>query len=449
MFTLNSNEKKILNSMRTKDKVALLTGKDLWTTVELLEHNIGALKVSDGPAGVRGDSKHKGSSVSLPCPAALGATWNKDLVFSAGHLLGKECKRKSVSLLLGPTINLQRTPIGGRNFECYSEDAYLTSQLAVEFVNGVQTQPGVGACIKHFVCNDQEYERMKIDIHVDENILRELYLSPFEQVVKQAKPWAVMSSYNRVNGKYLSSHTDLLVDVLKNEWGFDGIVVSDWFAKLDDDNFHLGALGGLDLEMPGPTRVWGEKLVDACEQNVEVMQAVDDKAGRMIRLLLNANRMTSEPFPVEISIDDEQESQLAKQIACEASVLIKNETNILPLASAKIRKLAIIGPNAIASQIQGGGSVKVNPHRSVNILQGIQSQIDSNPELSHIQLHHSLGCMNNKWVPMPTKGRLRTDSEGGEIGFSGELFSDKLCTESIDTRRFGSAFRIFTGCCAQ
>ena len=209
--------------------------------------------MSDGPAGVRGTSWTGAASASFPCGVALGATWDPDLVRRVGHALGREARSKSAQVVLGPTVNLHRTPIGGRNFECMSEDPLLTAELAVAYVEGLQAE-GVAACIKHFVGNDTEFERMTISSEIDERTLRELYLLPFEAAVKRAGVRAVMSGYNRLNGTFCGEHPWLLNEVLRGQWGFDGVVVSDWFGCHSAGE---SLLAGLDLEMPGPARQRG------------------------------------------------------------------------------------------------------------------------------------------------------------------------------------------------
>ena len=211
--------------------------------------------VTDGPSGARGTQFTGATSTSLPCGTALASTWNRELIGRVGRLLGDEARAKGASVLLAPTVNIHRHPLGGRNFECYSEDPYLTAEIAVAFIEGVQSR-GVGCAVKHFVCNDQETDRMEIDVVVDERTRREIYLPPFEAAVRRAGVWAVMAAYNRVDGRYCSEHAGLLTDLLRDEWGFDGVVMSDWFGT------HSAAAlaAGLDLEMPGPANVLGHHL---------------------------------------------------------------------------------------------------------------------------------------------------------------------------------------------
>ena len=243
-----------ISELSLEQKVALLSGADAWHTVGYDVPRIPPIRMSDGPAGVRGTSRNGPASASFPCGSALGATFDPALIHEVGQALGREAQAKNVHVLLGPTVNLHRTPIGGRNFECVSEDPVLTAAIAVAYIAGVQST-GVAACIKHLAGNDTEYERMSISSEIDEATLREAYLLPFEEAVA-AGVRMVMSAYNRLNGTFCGEHPWLLTDVLRDEWGFDGVVISDWFG-CHSAAASLGA--GLDIEMPGPPIVRGEQ----------------------------------------------------------------------------------------------------------------------------------------------------------------------------------------------
>ena len=239
-----SNIKKLLNDLTLKEKILLLSGFDAWHTNKVERLDIPSIKMSDGPNGVRGNGNSGKSSACFPSAISLGSTWNMGLINRLGLELGEESKAKDVDVLLGPTINIHRHPLGGRHFESFSEDPYLTGRIAVEYVNGVQTK-NVAACLKHFVGNDTEFERYTVSSNIDEKTLREVYLLPFEMAVKQANAKVVMSAYNKLNNIYCSSHRELLINILKNEWGFDGYVVSDWGAARETIE---NANGGLDLD---------------------------------------------------------------------------------------------------------------------------------------------------------------------------------------------------------
>ena len=250
----------LVDSLTLDEQVSLLAGADFWHTVPIERAGIPSIRVSDGPAGARGTLFEGGpASVNVPCGTSLAATWDPPLVEEIGRLLGREARAKGARVLLAPTVNLHRTPIGGRNFECMSEDPYLTAQTAVAYVRGLQSE-GVAACIKHFIGNDTEFERNSIDSRVDERTLRELYLVPFEAAVKQAGVMSVMTSYNRINGQWAADSVAMIDEVLRGEWGFDGLVMSDWFGLHSTAE---GVIAGCDLEMPGPTLHRGKRLVDA------------------------------------------------------------------------------------------------------------------------------------------------------------------------------------------
>src|SRR5689334_22951430 len=264
-----------LGALTLEQKVRLLTGADLWALYPEPAAGLRRLVTSDGPAGVRGERwDEREPSANVPSPTALAATWDEARIERLGDLLAAECRRKGVDVLLAPTVNLHRSPYGGRHFECFSEDPLLTARIGIAYVRGLQ-RAGVGATVKHFVANDSETERFTLDARVDERTLRELYMAPFEAIVKQARPWAVMAAYNQVNG-FTMTESPLLRDVLKDEWEWDGVVMSDWFAGRSLD----AAAAGLDLVMPGPSGPWGDALVEAVRDGRVSESAVDDKVLR-------------------------------------------------------------------------------------------------------------------------------------------------------------------------
>ncbi|MDA8298333.1 MAG: glycoside hydrolase family 3 C-terminal domain-containing protein [Actinomycetota bacterium] len=331
------------------DQVAMCAGRDLWRVPIPVAGT--DLVVTDGPNGARGDSFVGGRSACFPCASALGATFDHELVHAVGSALGVETRRAGAQVLLAPTVNLHRHPLGGRHFECFSEDPELTAQLAVAYIDGLQ-QEGVGACIKHFVCNDGEFERMSISVEVDEAVLRELYLLPFERAVA-AGVWSVMAAYNRLEGTYCSEHPVLLHQVLREEWGFDGVVMSDWFATHSTTD---ALVAGLDLEMPGPPRYRGEALVAALRTSEVAPADVARAAARVARLAartgLGARQARRPIAPVEST------RKLIRRAASASMVLLKNE-QALPLAQGA--SVALIGPLADRLQYHGGGSAQVNP----------------------------------------------------------------------------------------
>jgi beta-glucosidase len=402
----------LLKELTLEEKVALCAGSDAWHGTPIPRLDIPALKMTDGPNGARGNATSGKTAASFPVGSAMASTWNTELIGEVGRALGQEVKSKGAQILLGPTINLHRTPLGGRNFECFSEDPYLTGELAIAFVKGVQSE-GVGACVKHFVCNESEYQRHFISSDVDERTLRELYLLPFEMAINEAKPWSVMSSYNRINGVFASSNEYLLRDVLKGEWNFDGLVVSDWGAALETAE---NAVGGLDLEMPGPTRTRGDALVKAVQEGSVSEALIDDSVRRILDVMVRAGKFEHPEEAPEEAIDLPEHRDLARRTAEEGMVLIRNE-GILPLQKAELKRIAVIGPNAKTGQIQGGGSSVVLPHYQVMPLDALQSHFDA------VTIDYEIGCTNHKYIPVPEPGLLYADSDLNVSGIRLQMYA--------------------------
>ncbi len=381
----------LLGRLTLEEKVALVGGADFWRTHPVPRLGIPALKVSDGPSGVRGERFAGGpTSASFPSGSALAATWNVALLERVGAALAEEASSKGAHVVLGPTVNMHRTPLAGRNFEAYSEDPCLAARIAVAYVRGVQSR-GVAACVKHFACNDSEFERMTQSSEVPERALREIYLVPFEAVVREAGAWSVMSAYNRVGGTYASEHPRLLDEILRGEWGFDGFVVSDWFGT---HSTVAAANAGLDLEMPGPARFFAQPLVDAVRKG-EVSEArLDDMALRLLRALERTGALDSPAEPAERAVDRPEHRALAREAAREAIVLLQNRGGVLPFDPARLRSLAVIGPNADVAVIQGGGSAQVTPHYAVSPLDGIRARLGES-----VDVRFALGCTNHKTLP--------------------------------------------------
>jgi len=410
----------LLAQLTLEEKVALCAGSDAWYTSPVPRLGIPRLKVTDGPNGARGDFfAARRPAACFPCGSALAATWNPELIERVGAALGEEALSKGAQVLLAPTVNLHRTPLAGRNFECYSEDPYLTGRIACAYIAGVQSV-GVGACIKHFVCNDAEFERRTISSEVTERPLRELYLRPFEMAVREVDPWAVMSSYNRINGVYASSHRELLRGVLKDEWGFAGCVISDWGAALETV---ANANGGTDLEMPGPTTTRGAALVAAVREGSVEEKLVDDAARRVLRLLERAGRLDtdreSEAEPEEQAVDRPEHRALARRAAAESLVLLKNDGGVLPLDARGLRRLAVIGPNAEAGQIMGGGSAFVVPHYQVHPLAAIRERVGPD-----VEVLHEPGCRIDKFAPELPRDALLPAPGASEPGLTLEYWDN-------------------------
>src|SRR5215216_6157414 len=276
----------LLSQMTIEEKISMLAGADLWSSAPVPRLNIPQFKTTDGPNGARGAWGSMASpSVATPVGIALGATWNPALVEKIGNVLADELEAKGAHILLAPTVNIHRTPIAGRNFECYSEDPFLSGMLASAYIKGIQDK-GKGACIKHFVANDQEFERKSISADVDERTLREIYLEPFRIAIRNSNPWAVMSAYNRINETYACENDHTLLEILKGEWDYKGIVMSDWFGTYDKDVPN----SGLDLEMPGSARWMSEEQVKrALDDGPLTEEVLDSKVRRLLGVLEKAH----------------------------------------------------------------------------------------------------------------------------------------------------------------
>lgn len=393
----------LVGELTLEEKLSLLAGVDLWHTAAVQRLGIPSLKVTDGPNGARGAWGDLGPSSALfPVGTALAATWNTDLIEQVGAALAAEVKAKGAQVLLGPTVNIHRTPLAGRNFECYSEDPYLAGKMAAAYIRGLQNE-GISACIKHFVCNDQEFERFTISAEVDERTLREIYLEPFRIAMQEARPWTIMSSYNRLNGTYASENAALLKDILKDEWQFDGLVVSDWKGTYSDKVPE----GGLDLEMPGPARWMSPEVVRRALENGSLTAAeLDDKLCRLLRLIERVGLFTDSAPHEERAEDTPQQRAFLRKLAGESIVLLKNEKELLPLDPARVKKIAVIGELASRPNAMGGGSSHVSPHYLVSPLEGIR-----NVAARGVDVQYALGCVVHRITPVLDKTTL-TDEYG-------------------------------------
>ena len=399
---MSKHVEEILDQMSLAEQVALLGGRNMWHTVPNEKVHLERMRVSDGPAGVRGSKFDGPASMNVPCGTAIAASWDTALVRQIGELLGRELVAKGARVHLAPTVNLHRTPVGGRNFECMSEDPYLTAMTALEYVLGVQSN-GVASCIKHLVGNDTEFERMTIDSQIDERTLREMYLVPFERAVLDGEVMSVMTSYNRINGPYAADSEWLLRDVLRGEWNFDGMVVSDWFGLHSTAE---GVIAGCDLEMPGPTIHRGDKLIAAVE-NGEVSADLVRDCARNILNLMERTGGTDVPPSAEVTRDDQQDIAVLRRASAAGMVLLRNEdvagTPVLPLPVSGIGSIAVVGPNAGTAMVQGGGSAHVTPIRVSHPLDAIESRLGATTTI-----RHAAGCNIYKKLP-ELDSRLLTD----------------------------------------
>ncbi len=368
----------LVKRMSLEEKAALCIGASPWTTTPVDRLGIPELTVSDGPHGVRRVvDPHTLIASSLPATcfptaSSMASTWDVDLIHSLGQALAEECISLKVDAILGPGVNMKRTPLGGRNFEYYSEDPYLAGQIAASFINGVQSK-GVGTSLKHFATNNQEFQRLTISSEVDERTLREIYLPAFETAVKNAKPWTVMCAYNKLNGTYCSENHKLLVEILKDEWGFEGFVVSDWGAV---HNRVAALKGGLDLEMPGPKNRRFKEVVEAVRTGELDEAVLDESVRRILGIVFKAAET-----PKGAAFDISAHHALARRIAAEGMVLLKNN-GILPLKDQQ--HIAIIGHAAETAHFQGGGSSHINPTSVDNPFKELQ-KISGNAELSYAE----------------------------------------------------------------
>ncbi|MCM3786722.1 glycoside hydrolase family 3 C-terminal domain-containing protein [Neobacillus mesonae] len=360
---LNVNE--ILSQMTLEEKASLISGKDFWNLKGIERLGVPSIMVTDGPHGLRkqdGSADHLGLNASVPATAfptasGLASTWDRDLVEQVGAALGEETQAEDVGVILGPGVNIKRSPLGGRNFEYFSEDPYLASEMATSHVKGVQSQ-GVGTSLKHFAVNNQEHRRMSTDAIVDERTLREIYLAAFEGVVKNAQPWTVMTSYNRINGTYAAENEYLLTDILKGEWGHEGMVVSDW-GGVNEAAYSIKA--GNELEMPSSGGVGTKKVIKAIEDGTLPLEKLDQAVERILTLIAKVVEHKKE----NATYDKDQHHQLARKVAADTMVLLKNEDEVLPLKKAG--NIALIGAFAEKPRYQGGGSSHINPTRKDDV----------------------------------------------------------------------------------
>jgi beta-glucosidase len=428
----------ILKQLTLKEKVFLLSGRDSWATMPVnrpLEgavNGIPVLIMTDGPHGVRANQPDAGRALSGPTTAfptgvSLASSWNPALVEQVGLALGEETKAMGCDILLGPCVNIVRTPIAGRNFEAYAEDPYLAGRIGVAYVKGVQGA-GAGTSLKHFAANNQEIERYRGSSEVDERTLREIYLPHFEMVVKEAQPWTVMCSYNRINGVYASQNHHLLTEILKDEWGFKGLVVSDWTANHTTTE---SVKGGLDLEMPGPAKWYGPLLMEAVAIWQIEESDIDKAVRRILGVILRSGKLNG--TAPQGSVNTPAHQALARQAAEEAITLLKNKNNILPLKPQQIQAVAVIGSAALEYSVSGGGSALVEPPYRVAPLTSLRRALGD-----QVEIRYETGADN--WLELPVlKSAYVTPSKGEGQGlygeyYAGEGFEGKPLMERIDPR---------------
>ncbi|MGA7218107.1 MAG: glycoside hydrolase family 3 C-terminal domain-containing protein, partial [Candidatus Sulfotelmatobacter sp.] len=421
----------LLGRMTLQEKVAMLSGADWMQSVPNERLGIPSIKMADGPIGIRSwagpsaqtnaaVSSKKITTTSFPAGVAMAATWDVDLLQGEGQAIGQELKALGRDMILGPTVNINRTPLWGRNFEGFGEDPYLTSRLAVAYIKGVQGE-GVIATVKHFDANNQEFERHRINAVIDQRALHEIYFPAFKAAVQEAGVWSVMSAYNKLNGVYCAENPYLLKDVLQKEWGFKGFVVSDWGSTYSTA---ATVNAGMDLEMPGgePMRGWmkrpdtlaagngggwldSEKVLADIKAGEISAATIDDNVGRILRVIFVSGQF-DKPHIATGEIDTPQQRAFARKAATESIVLLKNGGDLLPIDASKIHSIVVIGPNAEVARTGGGGSSLVTPKYSVSPLKGIQDRAGQ-----RLQVRYALGAaMEGEGAGKDTPEQLRNEA---------------------------------------
>ncbi|GGA13217.1 glycosyl hydrolase [Paenibacillus marchantiophytorum] len=390
---MKSNIQELIAQMTLEEKAGMCSGLDFWRTKAVERLGIPSIMMTDGPHGLRkqrSGSDHLGIFDSVPAtcfPAGAGiaCSWDRELIQQVGAAIGEECQAEEVAILLGPGANIKRSPLCGRNFEYFSEDPFLSSEMAAGHINGVQSQ-GVGTSLKHFAANNQEHRRMSVDAIVDERTLREIYLASFEGAVKKAQPWTVMSAYNQVNGVYASENPYLLTDILKNEWGHEGFIVSDWGAVNERVS---GLAAGLELEMPASSGAGDQKIIEAVRGGALSEETLDRAVGRLLAIIFKA----VENRKANASYDPQAHHELARVAARESMVLLKNESSLLPLK--REGAYAILGDFARNPRYQGGGSSHIKPTQLDDIYESIRK------EAGAAQLSYAQGYEGDRDEPNP------------------------------------------------
>lgn len=420
--------------MTLEEKIDLLGGFDRFYIRDVPRVGIPRMKMADGPVGLR----NYGNSNAMPSTISLASTWNLQLAESYGRELARDSRARGVHYLLAPGVNIYRAPMNGRNFEYFGEDPFLTSRFAVNYINGVQSQ-NVSATVKHFIANNSEFDRHETDSVIDERTMREIYLPAFEAAVKEAQVGSIMDSYNLVNGVHTSQSGYLNNEIAKKEWGFDGVIMSDWRSTYDGV---AAANGGLDLEMPAGEYMNRQTLLPAIQQGKVSEATIDDKVRRILRVAARFGWFDHEQTDTSIPLYNAAGRQIALQTAREGIVLLKNQGNLLPLDKKKIKAIAVIGPNAYPAITGGGGSSLVEPFNAVSLLEGL-----ANIGGLDVKVTYAKG--------LPTLSELAektnfTVEPNGEAGLRHEYFSNDFLEGTPDSVRvdnhinFGSVIRVAT-----
>jgi len=379
--TMEARINALLRRMTQPEKLSLLAliGPDdplNLNTPPIPRLGISALRTSDAPEGLR-----DGPATSFPMGIVMASTWNPALIRQVGAAIGEEAKAKNRQVVYGPCVNIHRTPQSGRTFENYSEDPYLTARLAVDYIEGMQSQ-GVAACVKHFACNNQETHRHDIDVQVDERALHEIYLPAFEAAVNEAHVWSLMPAFNHVNGTWMAHNKPLLTDLVKSQWGWDGLVISDWGAVHDTAP---AANAGTDIEMPQPDHFKPAALTEALQKGEITQPAIDDKVRRLLRTLARTGALDPPKPPDTKAVNSPWHQALARKVAQQGITLLKNERGLLPLDKTKVKSVAVIGPNGADTQLGGRWSADVVPFYTVTVLDGLKKKLPAGVTVASAQ----------------------------------------------------------------
>ncbi|MEI8006675.1 MAG: glycoside hydrolase family 3 C-terminal domain-containing protein [Bacteroidota bacterium] len=414
----------LLQKMTIEEKIDMLGGYEGFYIRPNTRLGIPVVKMADGPLGVR----NYGKATAFPGGICFASTWNTGLVKKYGEAVGTEARSKGVHIMLAPGVNIYRAPMGGRNFEYYGEDPFLASRMAVSYIEGVQSQ-GVVATIKHFAANNQEFDRYNVSSDVDERTLREIYLPAFRAAVEEAHVGAVMNSYNLLNGAWTSQNEHLLKDILKTDWKFDGILMSDWGSTHDGV---AAAIAGLDLEMPAGDFMNRKNLLPALQDGRLKQSDIDDKVSRMLRIMFRFGFFDRVQADTTLPLYNPGSRLVALQAAREGIVLLKNENNMLPLDRSKVKSIAVIGPDAHPAVAGGGGSSIITPYRSISFLDGI-----TNIAGEEVSVFYSPGVNTDLDEMTGTSVFSSLDEKGGKLkGLKGEYFANMFMTgEPVMNRR--------------
>lgn len=403
--------KSLLGELTLEEKVSLLAGGSRIATAAVPRLGIPAVRMADGPNGIRANETYK--ATSFPASSAMAATWNPAMASRVGEAIGEEARALDYSIVQGPGLNIQRVPVGGRNFEYYSEDPYLSGRMAVGWVKGLQST-GVMATAKHLAVNNQETDRQTVNVIVSQRALREVYLPGFEAVVKETDPGLVMAAYNKVNDFYSTENKWLLRDVLKGDWHYPGVVISDWGAT---HSTAPAINAGLDFEMPAPAKFFGKDMAAAVRRGDVSLATLDDSVSRMLRLIIRSGRMDGWTLRPQDKVDSAEHRATSLAAAEQAITLLKNDGNALPLDPAKIRRIAVIGPNADARMIQGGGSSEVTAIRVTTPLEGLRAA------LPKTRIDHAIGVTNDRFAAMADPRMFSTTADRHEQGLTQKLWT--------------------------